>query len=233
MPKRSYSQINEEDSRYLNRKFLTKKPRVEEEVVDNVETATPDILDFLGGGDKVTVRENHIYYYGGVTTGNCLKLNLAIQDVSRKLSLVRVDMGVDNLKIFLHINSFGGSVFAALSSIDTIMNCDYPIVSIIEGAAASAATLMSVVCHERVIRPNAYMLIHQMSSGFWGKMEEIKDEFINLKKLSKKLKKIYKEHTKLNNKTSEVKLNEILKRDLWWDSDECIKYGLVDRIGTI
>ena len=232
MPKRSYSQINEEDSQYLNRKFLTKKPRVEEQAVDNVETA-PEILDFLGGGDKVTVRDNHIYYYGGVTTGNCLKLNLAIQDVSRKLSLVRVDMGVDNLKIFLHINSFGGSVFAALSSIDTIMNCDYPIVSIIEGAAASAATLMSVVCHERVIRPNAYMLIHQMSSGFWGKMEEIKDEFINLKKLSKKLKKIYKEHTKLNNKTSEVKLNEILKRDLWWDSDECIKYGLVDRVGTI
>ena len=38
---------------------------------------------------------------------------------------------------------------------------------------------MSVVCHERVIRPNAYMLIHQMSSGFWGKMEEIKDEFID------------------------------------------------------
>lgn len=233
MNKRSYSQINNEDSKYLNRKYLTKKPRVEEEVVDNVETSEPDILDFLGGGDKVTVRDNHIYYYGGVTTSNCLKLNLAIQDVSRKLSLVRVDMGVDNLKIFLHINSFGGSVFAALSSIDTIMNCDYPIVSIIEGAAASAATLMSVVCHERVIRPNAYMLIHQMSSGFWGKMEEIKDEFVNLKKLTKNLKKIYKEHTKLNNKTSEVKLNEVLKRDLWWDSGECIKYGLVDRVGTI
>lgn len=233
MPKRSFSQINDEDSQYLNRKFITKKPRVEEEVIDQVETTSPEILDFLGAGDKVTVRDNHIYYYGGVTTSNCLKLNLAIQDVSRKLSLVRVDMGVDNLKIFLHINSFGGSVFAALSSIDTIMNCDYPIVSIIEGAAASAATLMSVVCHERVIRPNAYMLIHQMSSGFWGKMEEIKDEFINLKKLTKKLKRIYKEHTKLNNKTSEVKLNEILKRDLWWDSEECIKYGLVDRVGTI
>ena len=233
MPKRSYSQVNDEDSRYLNRKFFSKKPRVEEEVIDEVETTGPEILDFLGAGDKVTVRDNHIYYYGGVTTSNCLKLNLAIQDVSRKLSLVRVDMGVDNLKIFLHINSFGGSVFAALSSIDTIMNCDYPIVSIIEGAAASAATLMSVVCHERVIRPNAYMLIHQMSSGFWGKMEEIKDEFMNLKKLTKKLKRLYKQHTKLNNKTSEVKLNEILKRDLWWDSEECIKYGLVDRVGTI
>jgi ATP-dependent protease ClpP protease subunit len=188
-------------------------------------------MDFLGAGEKVTVKDNHIYFYGGVTTSNCLKLNLAIQDISRRLSLVRVDLGVDNLKIYLHINSFGGSVFAALSSIDTIIHSDYPIVSIIEGAAASAATLISVVCQERVIRENAFMLIHQMSSSFWGKMEEIKDEFSNLKKLTKKLKRIYKNHTKLDNKTSDVKLNHILKRDLWWDSDECMKYGLVDRIG--
>ena len=38
-------------------------------------------------------------------------------------------------------------------------------------------------------------------------------------------------YPKLDNKTSDVKLNHILKRDLWWDSDECMKYGLVDRIG--
>ena len=55
------------------------------------------------------------------------------------------------------------------------------------------------------------MLI-QLSSGFWGKMEEIKDEFINLKKLTKKIKKLYKTHTQLNNTDSEIKLNDILKR---------------------
>ena len=120
--------------------------------------------------------------------------------------------------------------YLGFASIDTIRNSNFPVVSIIEGAAASAATLMSVVCDERIIRKNAYMLIHQMSSGFWGKMEEIKDEFINLKKLSKNLKKIYKDHTNLNNTDSEIKLNDILKRDIWWSSQECLKYGLVDTI---
>ena len=231
MPKRTFTQLNSEDSKYLNNQVFNKKPKIEEETLDEEHIPNHDIMDFLGAGEKVTVKDNHIYFYGGVTTSNCLKLNLAIQDISRRLSLVRVDLGVDNLKIYLHINSFGGSVFAALSSIDTIIHSDYPIVSIIEGAAASAATLISVVCQERVIRENAFMLIHQMSSSFWGKMEEIKDEFSNLKKLTKKLKRIYKNHTKLDNKTSDVKLNHILKRDLWWDSDECMKYGLVDRIG--
>ena len=72
----------------------------------------------------------------------------------------------------------GGSVFAGLSIIDTIISNPIPVVSIVEGSAASAATLISVVCSERQIRPNSFMLIHQMSSGFWGKMEEIKDEYI-------------------------------------------------------
>ena len=232
MPKRSFIQLDTEDSHYFNHRRVNKKHKVEKEVEEE-HIPNQDIMDFLGAGEKVTVKDNHIYYYGGVTTGNCLKLNLAIQDITRKLSLVNVDLGVNNLKIYLHINSFGGSVFAALSSTDTILNSKYPIVSIIEGAAASAATLISVVCQERVIRNNAFMLIHQMSSSFWGKMEEIKDEFTNLKKLTKKLKRIYKNNTLLNNKTSDIKLNEILKRDIWWDSDECLKYGLVDRIGII
>lgn len=223
MPKRKFSTLNSEDQLYFN-----KKSKVEPEPIEN---SIEDYQNLLGGGDSVQIKDNHIYFYGKVSNSNCLKLNTAIREVSRKLSLVRIDLGVDNLKIYLHINSFGGSVFAALATIDTIRNCPYEVVSIIEGAAASAATLISVVCHERIISRNAYMLIHQMSSGFWGKMEEIKDEFLNLKKLSKNLKKIYKEHTKLNNKsTSEIKLSEILKRDIWWDSEECLRYGLVDKI---
>ena len=35
---------------------------------------------------------------------------------------------------------------------------------------------------------------------------------------------------KLGENISSVKLNDILKRDLWWDCNECLKYGLVDRI---
>jgi ATP-dependent protease ClpP protease subunit len=224
MPKRSYSQINKEDNLYFN------KRQREEPVIEEESEPVQEVLDILGGGDSVTVRDNHIYFYGKVSNSNCLKLNLALRDIEKRLNMVRMDLQVDNLKIYLHINSFGGSVFAALSTIDTIRNCLFPVVSIIEGAAASAATLMSVVCQERIIRKNAYMLIHQMSSGFWGKMEEIKDEMINLKKLTKKLKRIYREHTELNNSTSDVKLNQILTRDLWWDSDECLKYGLVDEI---
>ena len=37
---------------------------------------------------------------------------------------------------------------------------------------------------------------------------------------------IYTEHTKIPKK----KLNEILKRDLWFDAETCLEYGLIDEI---
>ena len=41
--------------------------------------------------------------------------------------------------------------------------------------------MISIVADERIITPHSYMLIHQLSSGCWGKFSEIEDEFNNLK----------------------------------------------------
>ena len=227
MPKRTYDFSFGKESLISNK---DKKPKLDE----NNKPGKVVIDMGLGDvGDSVSIKDNHIYFYGNVNTKNCLNINLAIKEVGRKMTLLSYDMNIEpeHLKIYLHINSFGGSVFAAISTIDTIKSSKIPIVSIVEGGAASAATLMSCVCSERYIRPNSFMLIHQVSSGFWGTMEEIKDEFKNLKKLMKFIKKLYKKNTKLNNlDESEIKLDSILKRDIWWDSSECLKYGLVDEI---
>ena len=37
---------------------------------------------------------------------------------------------------------------------------------------------------------------------------------------------IYKNHAKI----PKTKLKELLKHDLWWNLDTCMKYGLVDEI---
>jgi ATP-dependent Clp endopeptidase proteolytic subunit ClpP len=210
---------------------LKKKPKSDENEEPEGEEINPEeiMCDFMGMTDSVTIRENNIYFYCGVNKKNIVKLITAINDVTKRLKIMEIEYGVSDLKINLHINSFGGSVFAALSAIDTIMANDIPIVSIVEGGAASAATLISVVCQERRITPNSFMLVHQLSSGFWGKMEEIKDEFLNLKKLMKTLTKLYKKHTSIDD-SDETTLKDLLKRDLWLSANECLKYGMVDTV---
>ena len=70
------------------------------------------------------------------------------------------------------------------------------------------------------------MLIHQLSSGMWGRYEELKDDMKNCDVLMKTIKKIYMEHAKI----PKSKLGQILKHDLWFDAKTCLNYGLVDEI---
>ena len=90
----------------------------------------------------------------------------------------------------------------------------------------SAATLLFLSGHSRYIMENSYMLIHNISSGFWGKMHEFEDEMKNLTELTKKLKSIY---TK-NSTISKTQLDKLLKTDVLITSHQCLKYGLVDEI---
>jgi len=171
---------------------------------------------------------NKIYFYSEVTRPKILTLNKKIAALNTILLNQANTLTLDEIqaKIRLHINSYGGSVFAGFSAVDYIRTTSVPVVSIIDGCAASAATLMSVVADERYMHEHAFMLIHQLSSTSWGKYEELKDDMKNNDLLMATIKKIYNKHAKIPKK----KLNEILKHDLWFDAKTCLEYGLVDDI---
>ena len=184
-----------------------------------------------GGSDdsKVFADLNKIYFYSGVTRQDNLNLNRLLVNTGQKMANIEQLYKLDSPpKIYLHINSYGGSVFAGFSSVDYIKNSPVPIVSVIDGCAASAATIMSVVADQRLMHEHAFMLIHQLSSGMWGKFEAMKDDMKNNELLMEKIIGIYEEHTKV----PKTKLSQILKRDLWWDAKTCLKYGLIDDIVT-
>ncbi len=175
---------------------------------------------------KISKENNHVYFHAEVNRDNIFELIENIRKCEIDNIVLAHKLCTDSIPIYLHINSYGGCVFSALTAIDSIKACTVPIYTIIEGATASAGTLMSVVGTKRFIRPNAHMLIHQLSSGSWGKMQELEDDFENNKALMDKILDIYKEHAKIPKK----QLRDILKHDLWWNVDTCMKYGLVDEI---
>lgn len=175
---------------------------------------------------KIKKVNNHIYYYAEVDRNSVLELSELIRKAEKENLSVSENYSIEPPVIYLHISSFGGSVFDAFTAIDVITSCKVDVVTIIDGATASAGTLMSVTGKKRYIRPHAYMLIHQLSSSYWGTMAELEDDYANNKKLMNKIKDIYKEYTNVPKK----EINEILKHDLWWESDICLKYGLVDEL---
>lgn len=169
---------------------------------------------------------NHIYFYSDVDQDTCLDLNRKINDLTKELLKVAIDYDCEPPNIYLHINSNGGCLLSALATVDAIKNSRIPIISIVEGCAASAATIISMSCHKRYITPNSFMLIHQLSTGVYGKYEEIKDDFINDTTFMERLYELYREHTNMDDK----KIKTVMSRDIWWDMKECLANGLVDGV---
>ena len=179
--------------------------------------------------DIVEMKNNHIYFYANVNRESIYKLVKNIDDITLKLNSLVNDYELEKPKIYIHINSFGGSLFAVLACIDKIKKSKIPIITIIEGSCASAATFISLMGHQRRMTKSSFMLIHQLSSSFWGKMSEIEDEFSNLQSLTKIIKDLYINYANLP-KSGKYSLNSILKHDLWLSSDICKKLGLIDTI---
>ena len=175
--------------------------------------------------NSVETADNRIYFYSGVTRPKVLKLNRTIHSLGNSLRRSQIN-GYEPPPIKLYINSYGGSVFAGLAALDYIKTSKVPVETIIDGCAASAATLMSVVGEHRTINRNACMLIHQLSGGMWGKFSEMKDDMLNSEMLMAKIKSIYQEHAKIPKKV----LDDILEHDIWWEAEKCLQYGLVDEI---
>ena len=175
---------------------------------------------------KIYRELNHIYFYSEIDRNTISKLNILLREAEEYCIITALKLRIDLVPIYLHIYSNGGYIHAAFSTIDVINSSKVPVYSIIEGATASAGTLISIVCKKRYIRPTAYMLIHQLTSEIWGKMDAIIDEYKNLSQLMKRITDIYSEYSSLTTN----KLNKLLKHDLWLDAKKSIKYGLVDEL---
>jgi ATP-dependent protease ClpP protease subunit len=191
------------------------------------QNGTPTQLPVTPPTPIIEVVDNRIYFYSAIESSQILKLNKELRILSNSIlssSQLREDSHLP--PIYLHVHSFGGYLFDGLAALDEIRNSKVPITTIVDGCCASAATFLTIVGKHRLINQNSFMLIHQLSSCFWGKYEEFRDEMKNYDRLMKTIRNIYGQYTKI----PQDKLNEILKHDLWLDAKTCVKYGLVDEV---
>lgn len=208
------------------------KYKLTDEEGDDMKTSPPQIFITQAGSSgsstgSVRVVENTIFFYSDVTEQSALDLNQALYEVDAKLKNTANFLGPDfTPHIKLRINSYGGSLFAGLAILDTIRNLQSEVHTYIDGSAASAATIISIAGAKRYIGKNSMMLIHQLSTGTYGKFSELEDDMENNKRLMKMIKDIYKQYTKVPMKN----IDEILKHDLWFDSAKCLEFGLVDQV---
>lgn len=130
--------------------------------------------------------------------------------------------------IIMYINSPGGYVSALLSIYDTMNYIKPDVSTICIGHAASAAAfiLASGTKGKRYALKNSRIMLHQVSSGASGHIEDMK---ITLNESMLLNDKIIKELSKITKKSVKT-IKHDLDRDYYMSAAEAKKYGIVDKV---
>lgn len=207
------------------------KKRKREPIEDDEERGEEKKISFPFNFGKmsdtnINTIHNRIYFNDDITSESVSSLNSELREMEEHMLLLAKTYKIEPPPIYLYLTTNGGEIYAALSAIDCIGSLSVPVYTVVDGFVASAGTLISVCGKKRFILPNAYMLIHELRSGVWGKMSEITEEYENLKKMMDHLVSIYTDKTSLTKK----QLEKLLSKDSIWNADECLEKGLIDEV---
>lgn len=167
-----------------------------------------------------------IYYYGDVDRKNVLEFIEKFKTLEMDLLKKAIDLQGYTPTINVRICSDGGDVHAGMSAMDMLKNSRVHVNTYVEGVCCSAGTFIMLGGAKRYMGKHAYVLIHQLSSGFMGKYTELKDELKTCKKIMKTVKNLYKSETNIPKDI----LKDMMSRDIYIDSSECLKYGVVHEL---
>lgn len=174
----------------------------------------------------ITSVENAVYFYATVDKRNVLKLYEKLHEATVYEKKRKKHGDPSEQRIYLYIHSPGGCLFSGFSAMNHIWWNEVPVVTVVDGFVASAATFLLLGGVERKIFSHSRMLIHQLSTAFWGKYVDLLDEVRNSQDLMKSVKHIYTTYTKMRSEC----VDDLLSKELYMSTDDAITYGFVDEV---
>ena len=87
------------------------------------------------------------------------------------------------------IDSYGGQVYSLMSMISDIQHSKIPVATIVQGKAMSCGAILFSfgAPGKRYMDPDATLMIHDVSSMSWGKVEEVKVSAEETDRLNQKI----------------------------------------------
>lgn len=147
--------------------------------------------------------------------------------VSLILQLHHLEHEDPTAPITMYVNSPGGSVSDGLAVLDTMKAMKAPITTICVAEAASMGAVLFASGQERLMLPNAHVMIHDpLIQSVGGSALEVERRSKRLMKTRERIARILAEAT---GHTPEEIL-DITSTDRYFDADEALKFGLADRI---
>jgi len=130
---------------------------------------------------------------------------------------IRNATSADTVRIY--INSGGGDLYTTLQFLRVMGETEATIVTSVEGACMSAATMIFLHGHQQEVTPHSLFMFHNYSAGVFGKGGEMYDQLQFERKWSENfMREVYAEFL-----TSEEIDSMLHNKDIWMTSDEVVK----------
>jgi ATP-dependent protease ClpP protease subunit len=180
--------------------------------------------------DVTRLDDYTIFFCGEISRKNVVTFGKILHRMARKLQgrAWRQGKYYSEDVITIKLISDGGECEVGLMAADLIRHCNVYISVEICGTIASAATLLAVgATHKCVMNRHATLLVHQLSSGVMGKLDEINDYAESCSKLDEQMKKLYLSRCP---QLKERKLTWLMKREKVLNAEEALKFGFISGI---
>lgn len=151
--------------------------------------------------------------------------DMAAQFLESITAFERADMGA---AITVYIDTYGGALRAALAIYDAMRICSCPVETIGIGKVMSAGALLLAAGDKghRYLAPNTGVMIHQISGGVHGTVNEMSIVLDETKRLQDTYIELLSHHTG----RTKTKISNDILADNYMDAKTAIQYGLADKI---
>ena len=130
---------------------------------------------------------------------------------------IRNANSVDTIRIY--INSPGGDLYTTLQFLRVMSDTEATVVTSVEGACMSAATMIFLHGHMQEVTPHSLFMFHNYSAGTFGKGGEMYDQPQFERKWSENfMTEVYDGFL-----TADEIQSMLHNKDIWMDSEEVVK----------
>ena len=150
-------------------------------------------------------------------------------DFQRKMAMAH-NTGQEIIPVI--IDSYGGQVYSLMAMISAIKNSELPVATIVEGKAMSCGALLFSFGTEghRYMDPYATVMIHDVSAGAIGKIEELKANSEEANRLNEQVFKMMAQNIGKSDKYFLKRIHEKGHADWYLTPEECKKINLANHL---
>jgi len=197
---------------WLTRYWAGRTPPKSRAEVFNVVTTPAS----SGDGDVATIR-----MYGQISSFGWW--SISAEDISTVLDGLSSTVS----HIIFRINSPGGEVTEAMTILNMLRAHKAKVTAVVDGLAASSASVIAAGCDETVMSPGSQMMIHSPSSIVWGNAAEMRKTADVLDSFEASIVEIYE------GKAGAKDWAQLLADETWLVGAKAVELGLADRVAIV